>query len=47
MYSNTSAYAMLGIRSTARVTATTHRAMAASTLTATLFMAFPLSSRSV
>jgi hypothetical protein len=45
MYSNTSAHAMLGTRSTARVTATTHRAKAASTLTATLFTAFPLSPR--
>ena len=30
----------VGTRSTTRVTATTHRAKAASTLTATLFMAF-------
>jgi hypothetical protein len=44
MYSHTSAHAMVGTRSIARLTTTTHRAKAASTLTATLLMAFPLSS---
>jgi hypothetical protein len=37
---------MLGTTSIARVTTNTHRAKAASTLTATLFMVYPLSSRS-
>jgi hypothetical protein len=45
-YSNTSAHAMLGTSSIARITTNTHRAKAASTFTATLFMASPLSSRS-
>ena len=40
-YSNTSAHAMLGTSSIATVTTNTHRAKAASTFTATLFMAFP------
>ena len=37
---------MLGTTSIARVTTNTHRAKAASTLTATLLMVYPLSSRS-
>jgi hypothetical protein len=44
MYSHTSAHAMVGTKSIATVTNNTHRAKAASTLTATLLMAFPLSS---
>src|SRR5215212_1437285 len=46
IHSNSSAHAMLGTTSIARVTTNTHRAKAASTLTATLFMVYPLSSRS-
>src|SRR5215212_8444396 len=46
IHSNSSAHAMLGTPSIARVTTKTHRAKAASTLTATLFMVYPLPSRS-